>query len=192
MNRLRSGTFFVLSAMLSSIICPVMAADVVSSQSSMTEKTTESGDPTVIQHIDSKMEPIAVQSSTKTDPATGEKSTVVQPIIMERHEKVLDTTIIQPEVTETKTRTENVVQTKQAPAVTHKTAVKSRAIVHKPHKHYIVTKHAAAAHSYKPKESSQVQVVETVTHQAALKETTIKAPPSDNPPPAPQIIQKPE
>jgi hypothetical protein len=191
MKCLKSANFFVLPLMLNIATSPVLAADTVSSQSSTTQQTTETGDPTIIQHIDSKMEPIAVQSQEKTDPATGAKSTVVQPIIMERHDKVLDTTIIQPQVTETKTVTEDVVKAKQ-PATVHKAVVKSHVVSHKPRKHYIVRKHRATATATKPMESSRVRVVETVTRQEAIKETTIKASPTDNPPPAPQVIQKEE
>jgi hypothetical protein len=190
MNCSRRTTFLLLSTTISMAIGPVMAADIVSTQSSSTQKTTEMGEPTIIQHIDSKMEPIAVQSSNKTDPTTGETKTVVQPIIMERHDKVLDTTIIQPQVTETKTVKENVVRTQQSPHAFHKVVVKPHAVVHKPPKHHIVARHMSDASSYKPKESSRVSSVETVTQQAAIKETTIIAPPA--PAPAPQIIEKTE
>ncbi len=189
MNYLRPMSLFIFATTLSVAMCPVMAADTVSSHSSTTQETTATGDTTVIQHIDSKMEPIAVQSQDKTDPATGETKKVVQPIIMERHDKVLDTTIIQPQVTETKTVTEDVVRTKQ-PTSVHKSVVKPHAVSQKPRKHYIVRKHSSTVAAAKPVTSSRVRVVETETRQEAIKETTIKASPTDNPPPAPQVIEK--
>src|SRR6516162_1478753 len=76
------------------------ALDSVQEKTSVVEKTTLEGNPTVIQHIDSRMEPTVVQSRTTTDPETGEKQKVVEPVVMERHDKVLDTTIIQPGMTE--------------------------------------------------------------------------------------------
>src|SRR5579871_2183025 len=82
------------------------ALDAVQEKSSVVEKTTVEGNPTIIQHIDSKMEPTVVQSRTATDPETGEKQKVVEPMVMERHDKVLDTTIIQPSVNEVKRTTQ--------------------------------------------------------------------------------------
>jgi hypothetical protein len=192
MNRSRLFTLLVLSTTISMAMAPVRSEGTSSTQSSTTQTTTEIGSPTIIQHIDSKMEPVAVQSSNQTNPTTGETKTVVQPIIMERHDKVLDTTIIQPQVTETKTFTENAVRAKQTSVPSHKVLAESHASLHRPHR--IVAKRIARAHThtYKSNESSSTSVVETVTRQAAIKETTIKASPAENSPPAPQIIQKTE
>jgi hypothetical protein len=175
----------------------IWATDTVQEQSSVTEKTTATGDPTIIQHIDSKMEPTVVQSRVSTDPATGEKQKVVEPLIMERHEKVLDTTIVQPEMTETKTTTQQMVESKDSRSLPTAKPVAARSHTSKcvSHRHYVGTH--KAIHSSRPKSaavSSKKAVVQTteIIRQSKIKETFIQAPTDNSPPPTPQVIQKTE
>jgi len=76
---------------------------------------------------------------------------------------------IQPQVTETKTVTENMTRTKPIHTSGHKAAVKSHAYVRKPHKTHIVAKRVSNSHAYASPESSRLRVVETITRQSALK-----------------------
>jgi hypothetical protein len=171
------------------------ATEAVQEQSSVSERTTTQGDPTIIQHIDSKMEPTVVQSRTVTDSATGEKQKVVEPIIMERHDKVLDTTIIQPQVTELRKSTEQVVTTKEpAPVrVVHSSSTKTVAvrkhIVHRPCvRHHRV---ASATSKRQTAMASTKQIRETteVIQQPSIKETFIQNT-DRNAAPEPQVIQR--
>jgi hypothetical protein len=196
------STTLTLTAMCS--LYPTEAADTVSESTTTTQSTVPTGDSTIIQHIDSKMEPTVVQSRTTTDPATGEKEKVVEPLIMERHDKVLDTTIIQPEVKETTTTTQQVLQSKQTHTVPvvappkHKVMrLVHRHIASRPvHKQHIAMKRKAAplVAVKRTTESSATEISQTteVTRQPVMKETFIKGAPENSPPPEPQVVQKTE
>jgi len=190
---LRMLLLFALAASGISV-SPVLAADVERRQSSVTETTTTTGDPTIIQHIDSKMQPTVVQSRVSTDPATGERQNVVEPLIMERKEKVLDTTIIQPQVTETKTTTQEALQSTgtQSLSSPEPAAVRFHARRHISHRHH--TGMHVAKSPVPPSQivSTNKEVVQTteVVRQPVIKETFIQAPPDNTPPEPPQIIQK--
>lgn len=185
-----------LSLMLSSQ--RVIALDMVQEKSSVTEQTTTEGNPTIIQRIDSKMEPTVVQSRMTKDPETGEKQTVVEPMIMERHDKVLDTTILQPQVNEVRRTTEQVTSSKEssrAPVV-HKSATTYRLTP----KH-VCRKRSSGTHriAYRAHHdaTASTAVKETtqtteIVRQPVVKETIIKNPQGDAPPEAPQVIQKTE
>lgn len=194
------STTLTLTAMCS--LYPTEAADTMSESTTTTQSTVPTGDSTIIQHIDSKMEPTVVQSRTATDPATGEKEKVVEPLIMERHDKVLDTTIIQPEVNETTTTTQKVLQSKQTHTVPVVAPPKHK-VMRPVHRHIAarpVPKHHIAMKRKTPliaakrtSESSATEVLQTteVTRQPVMKETFIKGAP-DSPPPEPQVVQKTE
>jgi hypothetical protein len=177
-------------------VSPVSAADVTHSQSSVTETTTVTGDPTIIQHIDSKMQPTVVQSRVSTDPATGEKQNVVEPLIMERKEKVLDTTIIQPQMTETKTTTQEATQSTgtQSLSPPKPAAVRAHALRRLSHRHHTGTHVAKSPTPPSQIVSNNKEVVQTteIVRQPTIKETFIKAPPDNTPPESPQVIQKSE
>jgi len=194
--RLTSAILLLSTTMtLGSTLSAIWAADTIREQSSVTEKTTAAGDPTIIQHIDSKMEPTVVQSRVSTDPTTGEKEKVVEPIIMERHEKVLDTTIVQPEVIETKKTTQQSVESKEnrsLPAA-KRVAVRTHTSRNVSHRHYVGAHNIIqSAQSKSAAVSSNKTVVQAteITRQPVIKETVIQASPDNSPPPAPQIIQK--
>jgi hypothetical protein len=174
------------------------ALDSVQEKTSVVEKTTLEGNPTVIQHIDSRMEPTVVQSRTTTDPETGEKQKVVEPVVMERHDKVLDTTIIQPGMTELTKTTKEVTNTQTSSPVT---AVHRRTTVYKattPHHFHVAKKKSsgvgrvAYASNHRTATSTVKQITETteIERQPVVKETIIQNPPDNNPPAAPQVIQK--
>jgi hypothetical protein len=179
-------------------VCPGLALDNITQQSSTVETTTTNGDPTIIQHIDSKMEPTVVQSRSSTDPQTGEKEKIVEPIIMERREKVLDTTIIQPQINEVRKTTEQVQQTREALPKPAAFAPVRKPIAAKPHRHRFVSHRPVRAHiayhqsPHRAASSSVSHVVQTteVTRESGFKETVIQAPPNANPPEAPQVIHK--
>jgi len=179
---------------------PVKAADTLNESTTTTQSTMPTGDTTVIQHIDSKMEPTVVQSRTATDPSTGEKEKIVEPLIMERHDKVLDTTIIQPQINETTTTTQKVQQSQQTHTVPVTAVPKHKVMRPMPRHiatHHVRKQHVAMRHTApivaakRTSESSQTEVSQTteVTRQPVVKETFIKGAP-DSPPPEPQVVQK--
>jgi hypothetical protein len=196
---LRTLDTLFLSATLSlTATCsyPVLvAADTLNESTTTTQKTVPTGDTTVIQHIDSKMEPTVVQSRTATDPTTGEKEKVVEPLIMERHDKVLDTTIIQPQVNETTTTTQKVLQEKQTRTMpVTRPPVPHHKVMHPVHRHHIAMRHKAPAAPLKrTTESTSTEVLQSteITRQPVIKETFIKGP-DTSPPPEPQVVQKTE
>jgi hypothetical protein len=198
-------TLFLAATLSLTAVCfhPVQAADTLNESTTTTQSTVPTGDTTVIQHIDSKMEPTVVQSRTATDPSTGEKEKIVEPLIMERHDKVLDTTIIQPQINETTTTTQKVLQSKQTqtvpvtPVPKHKVMrpvhrhIATHPVVRK--QHVAIRHHAQTIAPKKTSESSQTEVSQTteVTRQPVVKETFIKGAP-DSPSPEPQVVQKTE
>jgi hypothetical protein len=196
-NCIGSKSYTLLASGLIAIVScsSAVALDSVKNQSSVVETTTTREDPTIIQHIESKMEPTVVQSREVKDSDTGEKQKVVEPIIMESREKVLDTTIIQPEVTETKRTTQQVTQSQvvQPKAVVHK----SYAVTRRPRK-YVARRraHAGAKIAHRTRTnhaavSSVNEVVQTteVTRQPMVRQTIIPGTDNDKAP-EPQVIQK--
>jgi hypothetical protein len=188
---------FTAMSMSVVVVNTARSSEMMQTQSSVTEKTTTDGNPVIIQHVQSKMDPIAVQSREKTDPVTGEKEKVVEPLIMERHEKVLDTTIIQPETTETTKTTQQVTKSQSNPPVkvTNHTQTKSYTSAKAVPKRYksIHHKRTASKLTASPVTKSEeiIQTTET-TKQPIIKETIIQAPQANNSPPEPQVIQKTE
>jgi hypothetical protein len=177
-------------------VSAVRADEVVRGRSSVTETKTTVGDPTIIQHIDSKMQPTVVQSRVTTDPTTGAKEHVVEPLIMERQEKLLDTTIIQPEMTETKTTTEQTLESRADQTLPEKQDAAAKSFVPKEssHGHHLGTHTFQTSSPKNQMVSENKELVRTteIVRKPSIKETFIQAPPDNKPPAVPQVIQKTE
>lgn len=83
---------------------PVLADETVREMSGVKKTLIPAGEPQTIRTIESKFEPTAVQTRYRTDPDTGAQRTITEPIIMERHDRLLETIINQPVVLETERR----------------------------------------------------------------------------------------
>jgi hypothetical protein len=176
---------------------PASALDTVQEKSSV-EQTTITGSPTVIQHIDSKMEPTVVQSRVSKNPETGENEKVVEPIIMERHDKVLDTTILQPQVNEIRKTTEQVTTSK---ATYRAPALRKSTMIYRSRPKHVAQKRSSGIHSiaYRARHDATTsaavkQITQTteIERQPMVKETIIKPAPESLAPAEPQVIQKTE
>lgn len=114
-----SASCAVLAAVLGSNSLPndATAKSSTQEQRSVSTRTIPSGYKEVIQRVESKMQPTAVQVHETVDSTTGASKQAVAPIIQERRERILQTTILEPQTLETKatkTKVTNSTRTSQA------------------------------------------------------------------------------
>ena len=84
------------------LTCPTIAQQTVREYTSVSKQTIPTGYKEIIHQTSGKMEPLAVQMRESINPVTGQTNHIVEPLIMERRERLVQTTIIEPAVTETR------------------------------------------------------------------------------------------
>ena len=176
----------VLSAAFAMSIAIPAFGQVAQERASVTTTTMPAGQAEVIQRIDSRMEPTAVQMRHMRDPVTGELTRVVEPIIMERHDRLLDTTIMQPAVTET-TRVRENMRASRAVSSSERRVVSKRVAVRpivRPRRIAYGTARTRALISSKEYMRTTESTRQPVMQQTIIKNTDIE------PAPEPQVIQK--
>ncbi|GEM_PF-3575042 len=185
-NRIGAGKLLPFAAVvaMSAGVGPSPAADMVQERSGTTTQTIPVGPEEVVQTIQSRMEPTAVQVRQRTNPATGEREQIVEPIIMERHERLLETRITQPVVVESEKR--HSLSTASESTTAHQQVGSSRLLSHR----RVAGSQQAASQVTNVRSSTREQSIE-IKSQPMIRQTIIPGEPETAPEP-PQVIQKSE
>lgn len=171
-------------------VAPVPAANSVQERVGVTQKMIPAGPQEVMQTFQSRMEPTAVQMRETTNPVTGERERIVEPIIMERHDRLLETRISQPVVLETEKTKSSLSSSTSARSMARR-SFRSSWIAHRRAARPHGIAYRVARSGYGTVSSTSQQEVQTseITREPMVRQTIIRGG-IDLPPEAPQVIQK--